>query len=106
MEIQGVPIPCVDTGFGKDELVDVVIRPEDLVIVGKDQGYLNGLVTSIIFKGAYYEIKVEADQYAWQVQSVNPAPVGTVVGLTILPDNIQIMHKPNSSDAEVVKEEK
>lgn len=106
VEIQGVPIPCVDVGFGKDELVDVVIRPEDLVIVEKDAGYINGLVTSIIFKGAYYEIKVEAGRYAWQVQSVNPAPVGTTVALTILPDNIQIMHKPNSSDAEVIKEEK
>lgn len=106
VEISGVPVPCVDTGFGKDELVDVVIRPEDLVIVEKDAGFLNGVVTSIIFKGAYYEIKVEQDHYAWQVQSVNPAVVGTTVGLNILPDNIQIMHKPNSSDEEVIKEEK
>ena len=27
VQIQNVPIPCVDTGFARDELVDVVIRP-------------------------------------------------------------------------------
>ena len=51
VEIQGVEIPCVDVGFGKDELVDVVIRPEDLVIVRPEEGYLQGTVVSIIFKG-------------------------------------------------------
>lgn len=103
--IQGVRIPCVDTGFAKDEPVDVVIRPEDLVIVKEDEGYLKGTVVSIIFKGAVYEIKVRVGEYEWIVQSVNPAQVGTVVGMTILPDNIQIMHKPHSEDAEVVRED-
>lgn len=105
VQIQNVSIPCVDTGFAKNELVDVVIRPEDLVIVEEENGYLKGMVVSIIFKGAYYEIKVRVGQYEWSVQSVNPAQIGSVVGLTILPDNIQIMHKPHSKDAEVVKED-
>ncbi|MCI5595837.1 MAG: ABC transporter ATP-binding protein [Lachnospiraceae bacterium] len=105
VEIQNVPILCVDTGFGKDEPVDVVIRPEDLVIVGENEGFLSGRVISIIFKGAYYEIKVQVGDYDWSVQSVNPAPIGDMVGLTILPDNIQIMHKPHSKDAEVIKED-
>lgn len=105
VEIQNVPIPCVDTGFGKDEPVDVVIRPEDLVIVGENEGFLSGRVISIIFKGAYYEIKVQVGDYDWSIQSVNPAPSGDMVGLTILPDNIQIMHKPHSKDAEVIKED-
>ncbi len=104
VQIQNVMIPCVDTGFDKNELVDVVIRPEDLLIVEEEAGYLKGMVVSIIFKGAYYEIKVRVDQYEWSVQSVNPAQIGGMVGLTILPDNIQIMHKPHSKDAEVVKE--
>lgn len=105
VQIQNVAIPCVDTGFAKNELVDVVIRPEDLMIVPEEKGYLKGMVVSIIFKGAYYEIKVRVGQYDWIVQSVNPAQIGAMVGLTILPDNIQIMHKPHSKDAEVVKED-
>lgn len=105
VQIQNVLIPCVDTGFAKNELVDVVIRPEDLVIVEEEAGYLKGMVVSIIFKGAYYEIKVRVGHYEWIIQSVNPAQIGSMVGLTILPDNIQIMHKPHSEDAEVVKED-
>ncbi|MDD3403308.1 MAG: ABC transporter ATP-binding protein [Hespellia sp.] len=105
VRIQGRRIECVDVGFGKNEPVDVVIRPEDLVIVEEKDGLLSGLVVSIIFKGAYYEIKVRAEDYEWMVQSVNPAQIGAKVGLTILPDNIQIMHKPHSSDEEIVKED-
>ena len=105
VQIQGVTISCVDTGFGKDELVDVVIRPEDLEITAPETGYLTGRVVSVIFKGAYYEIKVRAGEYDWSIQDVNPASVGSMVGLTILPDNIQIMHKPHSEDAQVVRED-
>lgn len=105
VQIQGVLIPCVDVGFGKDELVDVVIRPEDLAIVAEEEGYLKGRVISIIFGGAYYEIKVRVGSYDWTVQSVNPVQIDAMVGLTIIPDNIQIMHKPHSADAEVVKDE-
>ena len=105
VQIQGVRIPCVDTGFAKNEPVDVVIRPEDLVIVKEDEGYLRGMVVSVIFNGAVYEIKVRVGDYDWIVQSVNPAQAGSAVGMTILPDNIQIMHKPHSEDAEVVRED-
>lgn len=105
VQIQNVSISCVDEGFGKDELVDVVIRPEDLVIVKEEKGYLKGMVISVIFKGAYYEIKVRVGNYEWKVQSVNPAQPGSIVGLTILPENIQIMHKPHSEDAEVARED-
>ena len=105
VKIQGVDFKCVDTGFGENQPVDVVIRPEDLEIVGEGKGYLNGRVMSVIFKGAYYEIKVKVDDYEWMIQSVDPAPVGQMVGLTIDPDNIQIMHKPASADEEVVHDE-
>ncbi len=105
VEIRGVEFTCVDTGFGRDERVDVVIRPEDLEITSVENGILEGRVISVIFKGAYYEIKVEAKDYEWMIQSVNPALPGSRVGLFVLPDNIQIMHKPLSEDEEVVKDE-
>ncbi|MBQ7564819.1 MAG: ABC transporter ATP-binding protein [Lachnospiraceae bacterium] len=105
VEIQGVEFPCVDTGFGTNEKVDVVIRPEDLELTAPEDGLLSGTVLSVIFKGAYYEIKVEIRGFEWMIQSVNPAIPGTKAGITVLPDNIQIMHKPLSEDAEVVKDE-
>ena len=43
-----------------NEPVDVVIRPEDLVIGKKDSGFTNGIVTNLIYKGAYYDISVAA----------------------------------------------
>ncbi len=50
---------CVDNGFGKNERVDVVIRPEDLDIVEPRKGKLKGIVKSVLFKGVHYETVVE-----------------------------------------------
>ena len=38
--------------------VDVVVRPEDVMVVGEDVGMLVGEVTSVTFKGVHYEMKV------------------------------------------------
>ena len=45
---------CVDHGFEKNEPVDVVIRPEDLDIVPKEDGMMTGTVDSVLFKGSQY----------------------------------------------------
>ena len=50
---------CIDSGFSPNEKVDVVIRPEDLDIVPKEQGKLKGVVKSVLFKGVHYETIVE-----------------------------------------------
>lgn len=50
---------CVDFGFDENEKIDVVIRPEDLDIVKKEQGKLKGFVKSVLFKGVHYETIVE-----------------------------------------------
>lgn len=103
--IQGQNFPCVDYGFGKNELVDVVIRPEDVVIRPKGEGFLDGRVQSVLFKGVHYEIKVAVREYEWMIHSTLPAQVGAEVGLYVLPENIQIMHKPMSSAQEAIKKD-
>ena len=50
---------CQDYGFSENEAVDIVIRPEDIDIVGRNQGLLNGEVKSVLFKGVHYEIIAE-----------------------------------------------
>lgn len=45
--------------FEKGQLVDVVIRPEDLDIVTRDKGMLKGTVKSQVFKGVHYDTIVE-----------------------------------------------
>ena len=50
---------CVDYGFEENEPVDIVIRPEDVDIVARNHGLLNGEVKSVLFKGMHYEVLVE-----------------------------------------------
>lgn len=50
---------CIDHGFEKNELVDVVLRPEDLDIVPVGEGMMTGTVDSVLFKGSQYEVIVE-----------------------------------------------
>ena len=54
-----VEYECVDKGFKDNEPVDVVIRPEDIDIVPRNQGKMNGEVKSVLFKGVHYEVIVE-----------------------------------------------
>ena len=80
----------------------VVIRPEDVVLGEEGQGILDGVVTSLIFKGVHYEMEVEANGYEWLVHSTNCHPVGSKVSISVIPFNIQIMHKPESEDEKAV----
>ena len=50
---------CRARGYGKNEKVDVVIRPEHLDIVPRAEGMLKGTVKSQLFKGMHYETMVE-----------------------------------------------
>ena len=103
VEILGVKMPCVDKGFGKKTPVDVVIRPEDVELVDPSEGYLQGDVTSLIFKGVHYELDVMANGYEWLVHTTKLVPVGTHVGIKVDPYNIQIMNKPASEDEKAVE---
>lgn len=102
VEIHNKKVPCVDYGFKPNEPVDVVIRPEDLKIVDKNDGYFSGRVISVIYKGAYFDIKVQSTDFTWTIQSNRAATVGNIVGLSVIPDDIQVMHKPTSSDEKII----
>ena len=93
VEMAGQKFPCVDEGFDKNEEVDVVVRPEDIMVVGQDVGMLTGTVESVIFKGVHYEMMILAGGYRWKVHSTAMQPVGSEVGLSIVPFNIHIMHR-------------
>lgn len=84
---------CVDKGFGENEEIEVVIRPEDVELVDEEQGKLIGVVKSEIFKGVHYEMMIDVDGFEYMVHSTINRPVGSRVGLKIQPDNIHIMKK-------------
>ncbi len=89
----GKAFPCLDGGFEKDEPVDVVVRPEDVIITTPEEGILKGKVTSVIFKGIHYQILVQCGRYEIEIQSTSAPKVGEMVGLTVQPDGIHVMKK-------------
>ena len=103
VEILGTRIPCVDEGFGTNTPVDVVIRPEDVEIVAPGEGFMDGDITSVIFKGVHYEIEIMAGGFEWLVDTTQFYTVGTHVGIRVIPFNIQIMNKPESEDEEAAE---
>lgn len=116
----GLEFDCVDEGFGEDQPVDVVIRPEDIYIwevensKTKDQpsaeqqqdldaedrvpkGKLTrwyGEVQSCIFKGVHYEMRVlTPDGYEFLIQDYHEFLPGKQVGMLVKPEDIQIVKK-------------
>ncbi len=102
VNILGVDFPCVDKGFGENTPVDVVIRPEDVILSDKLDGRIQGIVSHLIFKGVHYEMEVQANGFEWLVHSTGFFPVGTPVSIDVIPFNIQIMNKPESEDEEAL----
>ncbi len=97
VEFSGHVFDCLDTGFGINEAVDVVVRPEDVDVVPVGQGMLTGTVTSVTFKGVHYEIIVDIGGFLWMIQSTDIQYEGDKIGLLIEPDAIHIMKKSEYS---------
>ncbi len=104
VDIHGVKFVCVDTGFGQNKPVDVVIRPEDIEFVSPEEGTISGRVTSCIFKGVHYEMEIQTKSFTWLAESTVMHEPGSEVGIKVDPFNIQIMNKPESEDEEAVEE--
>ncbi|WP_347176164.1 spermidine/putrescine ABC transporter ATP-binding protein [Tissierella sp. Yu-01] len=93
VEFSGRVFNCVDKGFAKNELVEIVIRPEDVDIVPSEKGMLTGIVESVTFKGVHYEMLVKNKDIMWMIHSTIAKEVGAQIGMDILPENIHIMKK-------------
>lgn len=95
VEFCGARMVCVDKGFARDEEVDVVVRPEDVVVVPAEQGAFSGKVLSTTFKGVHYEMIVDipGQDEDWMIQSTVAQPEGKIIGMTVDPENIHIMKK-------------
>lgn len=100
IEFLGTVYDCVDTGFSKNEPVDVVIRPEDLLLIDKEDSsiqpadrLLKGRVQTCLFKGVHYEMLIETVGFTFMVNSTVACEVGSEKYLDVDPDNIHIMKK-------------
>ncbi len=98
VRFSGQVFECLDKGFGKNEPVDVVVRPEDVDIVPLEHGQLTGVVTSVTFMGVHYEIIVDVSGFKWMIQTTDFVDVDETIGIQLEPDAIHIMKKSEYSD--------
>lgn len=72
-------------------LVDVVVRPEDVIITKPEDGIIEGEVVSVIFKGMHYEVTVESGKYEMVIRTTKCYSVGERIGMRLETDGIHIM---------------
>lgn len=81
---------CVDD-FHIGTKVDVVVRPEDVVMKPCGHGMMDVLVDSVVFKGVHYEITVLSGDNEVVIHSIKNAVVGDTIGIDIEPDSIHLI---------------
>ena len=81
---------CVDD-VPEGTHITAVVRPEDIELTAPENGMIQGVVSSVIFKGMHYEITVESGRNEFVIQTVKNWHVDDHVGLRIEPDGIHIM---------------
>ncbi|EPV4243373.1 TPA_asm: ABC transporter ATP-binding protein [Listeria monocytogenes] len=83
---------CVDQGFRPNEVVEVVIRPEDLEITSAEKGQLQVTVDWMLFRGVHYEVGcIDIDGNEWLVHTTRKVRVGDKIGLAFEPEAIHVM---------------
>ena len=87
----GVNFDVLGYEFDDNELVDVVIRPEDWDVVPLKKAKVVGNVTSSVFKGVHYELCVDIDGVEYVVHTYEDVKAGQKVGLSIDPYEICLM---------------
>ncbi len=86
----GAQFRCLDD-IPEGSLVDVVVRPEDVILTSPDAGRIKGHVSSVVFKGMHYEITVLSGKNEIVIRSTKAAQVGAQVGITLEPDGIHVI---------------
>lgn len=81
---------CVDD-FHFGTKVDVVVRPEDIVMKPKGEGMMDVVVDSVVFKGVHYEITVLSGDNEIVIHSIYNAVVGDTISIDIEPDSIHLI---------------
>lgn len=99
VELLGKVFDCVDGGMKKNESVEVVIRPEDLVVVSPNEGKINVTVESSLFRGVHYELNcVDDDHNHWMVHTTKKVLPHTKIGLFFAPEDIHVMRFNESEE--------
>ncbi|NLN50386.1 MAG: TOBE domain-containing protein, partial [Acholeplasmataceae bacterium] len=93
VSFDGVDYECLDSGFSKNEVVDIVIRPEDLDIVERGKGPINGVIDSVIFKGVHFEIDVKTPHRIYTIHTTDYEHEGKEVSISFFKEDLHVMEK-------------
>ena len=83
---------CVDE-FKINEKVDVVVRPEDVILGKAGEGMVDGKIVSKTFKGVHYEYVMMVGRNEVVIQTTDNFDTNIIASITIDPFNIHIMEK-------------
>ena len=99
VSFNGKTFECADGGMRANEKVEIVIRPEDLVLTSVEEGDIKVNIDTQLFRGVHYEI-IGYDEMGneWMVHSTRKAPVGCDVGLSFDSQDIHIMRFNESEE--------
>lgn len=86
----GAVFECVDD-YEVGKVIDAIVRPEDIIVVPKEDGIITGKVLSCDFKGTFYILLVETKTAEIEIHSLKAYEIGSKVGMVIPPDNIHII---------------
>lgn len=100
VDFLGTTYDCVDAGFKENEEIDMVLRPEDILLIDKQdhsfqksEALLEGEIMSCLFKGVHYQMRVKCRDFEFLIDSTVPQQIGAIKQIDIEPENIHIMRK-------------
>ena len=92
VEFCGTNFQCIDSDFADGELVDIVIRPEDLNVTEVDLGDFNVVVDTVLYKGMNYEISThDIHENRWLIHTTKSLELDMEIGITIEAQDIHVM---------------
>lgn len=84
--------PCEDD-YKEGTRVDVVIRPEDVILSTPEEGKFSGEVISCLFCGKFYEVAVQSEKNEIEAHILHEIKPGTKVGIDFTSGTIHTMPK-------------
>jgi spermidine/putrescine transport system ATP-binding protein len=81
VDVQGIRFAAGDARTSTGDVVQVLLRPEDLTLVEPGLGRVVGAVETCAFFGSYYELTVRTPIALFRLRSTRPSAPGTNVGI-------------------------
>jgi ABC-type Fe3+/spermidine/putrescine transport system ATPase subunit len=81
VDVEGMRFAAAAAEASRGDVVQVLLRPEDLTLVEPGSGRVDGAVETCAFFGSYYELTVRAPMALLRLRSPRPSAPGTNVGI-------------------------